>query len=244
MDADSIQDYAKLENSYWWFVGRRKVIANVLKKYFSDRQQLRILDWGCGPGGNFSMLSEYGQVLGVDASDEALKVCRAKGITNLIKAGTLQEFHTTEKFDLVTNFDVLEHIHEDEEFLKALQGLLKPDGYILVTVPAYQFLWSELDKTLGHVRRYTRGELCLKFERSGYEVIKASYFIFFLGVPFIVFRFLQKFRQAKSLNSLAVDFPFWVNKIFTWLIYFEAVLMRYINLPFGTSIMVLARKQH
>ena len=158
MEAQSIKEYEQLEKYYWWFVGRRRIIERVLEKHFSSRK-LNILDWGCGPGGNFKFLSKHGDVVSVDASDEAITACKEKGIDNVVKANELNEFNPDTRFDLVTNFDVLEHISEDEQFLRDVKKLLKPDGHILLTVPAYQFLWSELDRVLGHKRRYTRKEI-------------------------------------------------------------------------------------
>ena len=242
MDAESIQSYAALEKYYWWFVGRRRVIRNVLNNHLGGRS-LKILDWGCGPGGNFAMLESFGEVLGVDASTESLEQCRAKGIHNVRQANTLDEFDGGSSYDLFTTFDVLEHIDEDEQFLNDIQQTLLPGGHVLVTVPAYQFLWSQLDALLGHVRRYSRQELVNKFNQNGYQVIQASYFNSFLAIPFIVCRMIQnKFGKAATLDELAPDVPRPLNWFFTQLIYLEASMLRFVNLPFGTSIVVLARK--
>ena len=243
MEAQSIREYEQLEKYYWWFVGRRHVIEKVLKRYFLGRQ-LRILDWGCGPGGNFQFLEKYGQVLGVDASDEAIRACGEKGIQQVIKAGDLSEFKSDIKFDLITNFDVLEHIQEDDKFLLDLQKFLIPGGYVLVTVPAYQFLWSGLDELLGHKRRYTKKEICQKFRRSGYEVFMASYFFFFLSPAFILYRMIQKIKKSNttSLNQSVSKLPKIVNWLFTKILFLEALIVPYLNLPFGTSIIILAKK--
>src|SRR3989344_6614633 len=104
MEADSIQTQAYLETGYWWFVGRRRVIEKVLGKFFS-KKNLRILDWGCGTGGNFPVLEKFGSVLGVDSSGEALKLCRQKGIESVVKAASFSEFSSqtpNSTFDLVT----------------------------------------------------------------------------------------------------------------------------------------------
>lgn len=243
MEAQSIKEYEQLEKYYWWFVGRRRIIERILKKYFFEAQ-LRILDWGCGPGGNFQFLKMYGQVLGVDASDEAIRACREKGIQNVIKARDLSEFKSDIKFDLITNFDVLEHIQEDEKFLSDLRKFLIPGGYVLVTVPAYQFLWSGLDEVLGHKRRYTKKEICRKFSRGGYQVVMASYFFFFLSPLFIAYRMLQKIKKSNtiSLNQSVSKLPKIINWLFTKILFLEALIVPNLNLPFGTSIIVLAKQ--
>lgn len=244
MEAQSIKEYERLEKYYWWFVGRRQIIERILKKYFSGLN-LKILDWGCGPGGNFEFLNKYGDVTGVDSSDEAIAACKQKGINNVVKAGNLNEFNSDTKFDLVANFDVLEHISEDEEFLRGLHKFISPNGYVLFAVPAYQFLWSSLDEVLGHKRRYTRKAIRQKLNRCGYQVVMASYFIFFLSPAFIAFRLFQNLKKTKttSLGESVVKFPKAINWIFTRLLYLEAFILPRVSLPFGTSIIILAKKR-
>lgn len=243
MEAQSIKEYESLERYYWWFVGRRQIIEQVLSRYFPQKN-LSILDWGCGPGGNFKILEKFGRVLGVDASDEALRACQQKGITNVLKATDLDSFVATEKYDLVTNFDILEHITEDEEFLRGIHALLKPEGYMAVTVPAFQFLWGPLDDAVGHKRRYTRKEISEKFRRCGYEVVRASYFIFFLSPAFIAYRMLEKIsnKKSNSLQGSVVKLPSFINWLLTKILFLEACIISYLNLPFGTSIIILAKK--
>ncbi len=244
MEAQSIKEYERLEKYYWWFVGRRRIIDRVLKKNFSSRA-LKILDWGCGPGGNFNFLSKYGQVTGVDASEEAIRDCEDKGIRNVVRARDMNEFKSGTQFDLVTNFDVLEHVQEDEQFLLDLKNFLIPGGYALVTVPAYKFLWSGLDDVVGHKRRYTKEEICGKFSRSGYKVVMASYFIFFLSPAFILVRIFQKMMKTniKNLNQSVIELPKFINQILIWILNLESLIIPRFSLPFGTSIIVLAKKQ-
>lgn len=244
MEAQSIKEYEKLEKYYWWFVGRRKIIDSVLNKYFSG-SNLKILDWGCGPGGNFQFLEKYGKVLGVDSSDEAIRFSNDKGITNIVKAGDLSDFKSDEKFDLVVGFDVLEHIQEDEKFLSDLYNHLASKGHVLVTVPAYKILWSGLDDLLGHKRRYIRSEVVQIFRKCGYEVLVASYFICFLSPAFVAYRMLQKIAKpiTHSLGQSVVDFPGFVNLLFVGILRLEALAIPHFSLPFGTSIIVLARKK-
>jgi SAM-dependent methyltransferase len=243
MEAQSIKEYESLEKYYWWFVGRRQIIERVLDWYFSEKN-LSILDWGCGPGGNFKILEKFGRVLGVDASDEALRACQEKGITSVVKATDLDSFVAAEQYDLITNFDVLEHITEDEKFLRGVHALVKPEGYVAVTVPAFQFLWGPLDDAVGHKRRYTRKEISEKFRRCGYEVVRASYFIFFLSPVFIAYRMFEKILKKKSdsLQGSVVELPSSINWLLTRILFLEASIIPRLSLPFGTSIIVLAKK--
>lgn len=242
MDNDAIRSHANLEADYWWFVGRRRVIQTVLRRYIGGTS-LSILDWGCGPGENFPILQEFGRTLGVDASAESIRYCHERGFSTVIQAATLQEMPAHDCFDLVTAFDVLEHIPDDEDFLKQARLHLRPGGYVMLTVPAYQFLWSELDDILGHVRRYTRRALVERMRACGYEVVKASYFICAMTLPVILYRFLGKVSgRSKTPRFSVVKFPQPLNTIFTWLVFLEAQVLRCANLPFGTSIVVVAKR--
>ena len=244
MDIDSINTHATIEDSYWWFVGRRKVISYLAGRYLIGNKR-KILDWGCGAGGNFKMLSQFGEVLGVDSSSEAIAFCKKRLFTNVLELQTIDQLQTDVKFDLLANFDVLEHIEDDERFLRDTHKVLKPGGFILVTVPAYMFLWSQLDEVLGHVRRYSRSELVRKFEKCGFTIIRASYFIAILSPIFILVRLLQKTIPSKNtLDDMVIRLPKPVNQFFVWLISIEAQLVRWINLPFGTSIILLARRSN
>ena len=248
MEATSIKEYERLDQYYWWFVGRRKILLSLLKRFFG-KKHIQILDWGCGPGGNYKILSQFGSVTNVDASEEAILACKSKEIINIQLAATLQEFKPQTKFDLDTNFDVLEHIEEDSTFMRDVKNILVPNGYMLVTVPAYQFLWTKLDQVLGHKRRYTKGELIRKFENSGYEIVFASYFVFILSPAFIMYRLIEKCinlvikKEKNTLNDSVIEFPRLINLVFSLTFSVEAFLMKYISLPFGTSIVVLARRK-
>ncbi len=247
MEAIALQTYAKLESYYWWWVGRRAVIASVMAKHFGGRSDLNMLDWGCGPGGNFPVLAPYGSLLGVDASPEALRFCREAGHANVRPAGTVAEFMTAypeRNYDLITVFDVVEHIEGDVQFLRELQQLLKPGGHLLITVPAYQFLWSELDVAVSHVRRYTRGRITRALRTAGYSVQRASYFITIMAPLIIAFRLLGHLTgRSKKKQFSFVEFPSSVNRLFINTIRLEAKLLRWFNLPFGTSLIVLAQRR-
>ena len=241
MDPSAILAYAALEDSYWWFLGRREVIRRLINSRLSG--PLRILDWGCGPGGNYHMLSRFGVVTSVDASDSSLDLCRKRGMPNVIKAGTLQDFPAATRFDLVTNFDVLEHIEDDVGFLRDLRAVLADNGHVLVTVPAHPFLWSNLDRLLGHVRRYNKRNLVHCFEKAGYTVTASSYFNSFLAAPFIAVRWIQiRSGQAATLEQFAVKLPQWLDSLLFLLLKIEALLVPRMQLPFGTSIILLAKK--
>ncbi len=199
MDSNSLKTYAHHERTYWWFVGRRRIIKNVLSQYLS-RNNYNILDWGCGTGANFKILKKFGTALGVDASKTAINECKSKGINNVLLNNSMDTFQPIEAFDLFTSFDVLEHIQDDNKFLYGIHKFIKKDSFVLVTVPAYQFLWSSLDEVVGHKRRYNRSELISKFENNGFNVLKASYFNTILSPIFSLFDYFKNYVIKKMQN--------------------------------------------
>ena len=243
MDLDSQKTFSKLEDEYWWFVGRRIIIKDILIKNFK-KNSLEILDWGCGTGKNYFLLKEFGNVLGVDSSQHYININKKKGILNVVQTNDINEFKSDIYFDLITNFDVLEHIKNDKKYLEKVNHLLKPNGYILVTVPAYKFIWTKLDQVLGHYRRYNKKEINSLLENTGYEIIKSSYFFMILSPAFIVIRLFQKhMNKSGSLEENVIMVPKIINKFFIFLLKLESSLINFLNLPFGTSIVVLARKK-
>jgi len=213
MDSNSIKTYSQHERTYWWFVGRREIINNVLNKYL-PRNNFNILDWGCGTGANFNILRKFGTVLGVDASTTAINKCKSKGINNVLLNNSLDTFQPHVSFDLFTCFDVLEHIKDDKKFIQDIHRFTKKDSFVLVTVPAYQFLWSNLDDIVGHKRRYTRSGLISIFEKNGFKVLKASYFNTILSPIFILIRLIQKFKKnSDELENLILNVNPIINKI-------------------------------
>ena len=127
--------------NHWWFEGKKNIIFSILKKNIS-KNDLEILDFGCGVGINTKMLSEFGNVTCYDQSSEAIKYLKKKfnNDQKILVENNLE--NCNELFDLIVASDVLEHIENDEKEIKKLHKLLKPNGFFLATVPAYQFLFS------------------------------------------------------------------------------------------------------
>jgi len=145
-----------------------------------------------------------------------------------------------EKYDLVTAFDTLEHLERDEQALRNWHDLLNQNGFLLITVPAYQWLFAAHDRALQHFRRYSRGELIKKVEAAGFKIVRASYFVTLLFPIILVQRLLTKNTPAK--NSYA-SLPSWLNIILIGIMKFEAWLLLGVNLPFGSSIILIAEKR-
>lgn len=237
----------QLEDFYWWFVGRRRLVHNLLRQYAvqpSDNRPLRVLDAGCGTGGTMSALGDIGELYGCDIESDALEYCRLRGFTRIAAAEVERLPFGPESFDAVVSCDVLEHIPDDIGALREMHGLLRPGGVLVATVPAHPFLWSEHDEALAHVRRYTRHEFVGKLQEVGYRVEKCSAAVSFVFPLILTFRLLQRLRPSSS-QTPKTDLrilPPPVNRGLIALLGLETWLMRYTDLPVGTSFAVVARR--
>ncbi len=242
MKTSKYQEMSELENSYWWHVGRKSIISQQLKK-LGLKGNPKILNIGCGTGGMIPLFEQYGQVTNVDVSGEAIAFCKKLGYKNTIKYNGHKLPFKSSSFDMVVATDVLEHIEDDSGALKEWARVLRPNGHLLITVPAYQWLWSEHDESLHHHRRYTASQLHSKLNRQGYKVIKRSYAISF-SFPLIVgYRLLNSLggKDKSNKDSGYVILPTPINGFFINLLKLEAQVLKYANLPFGTSIIIIAK---
>lgn len=242
MKDEEIKKLYEFEQHYWWHVGRREIFKTFLKR-ISRKKDSNILEIGCGTGGNIQVLSHFGKVTGLDISEDALRFCKKRGLTDLILSNAEDIDLPSESFDVIVAFDVLEHIEKDDRALKEVFRLLTPGGYFLATVPAYQFLWSEHDIALGHVRRYTASGFSEKIARSGLQTLKTSYLISFIFPAVVAYRMMRKVIHPKSRKNTAyVGLPSTINNFFIFLLNIEARLLNYVRFPFGTSVICLAKK--
>ena len=243
MKDTAIEKMSSIEDENWWHEGRRKILCDIIRDIRGERKDLKILDVGCGPGGTTVSFLEFGTVVGTDFSASALKIASQKGIKNVLKSNLLNPPFKNEIFDVITTLDVIEHINEDVEVLKKLQKLLKSDGCLIITVPAFQFLWSEHDVAVSHVRRYNISTLAKILHNSGFKIVRISYFVSFLFPLVAMYRILKKTNVDKeNPKPNMVKFPYIINKILEKIMKLENRLLKKINFPFGTSIICIAKK--
>lgn len=230
-----------LESSYWWYVARRVLAVELLKNEINGRQS-RILDVGCGTGANANAFALVGQTIGIDSSIDALKFCQKRGLKTVARSDVEKLPFANGAFDVVTALDVLEHTEDDLEALREIQRVCRTNGLVLVTVPAYGFLWSEHDEALKHHRRYTAHELRNKMTITGFEVVRTSYFISTLFFPILFLRIWQGLRKNSTRPKTSIYvLPRWLNASLIGLLALERRFLRQMNLPFGVSIVALAR---
>jgi len=238
--------YNLYKQGYWFFKGRNRIIHNVLNRiYSSSSKRPVILDIGCSSGIIVKdLLFEGFNVFGVDNEDKALECCLDLGLNSrVIKADIYNLPFSGRSFDCVTAFDVIEHL-DDLASLRQIKRVLKPDGVVLLICPAYNWLWSEKDSTYHHKRRYSSSGLKGVLEKSGFRVEKCSYFNFFLFPVFVLAVLSDKYL---SVFNSKLDFlkpvPSFLNLIFTKLMFLEAFLIERYRLPFGSSIICLAKSK-
>ena len=200
-----------------------------------------VLDVGCGTGANLEMLSQFGQVEGVDVSAEALSFCRARGLEN-VKQGEAEALpYEDNSFDLVTGLDVVEHLDDDLAGLKEMRRILRRGGHALLFVPAFIFLWGVQDEISNHRRRYTLPGLKRIMHQAGFEVERATYVNISFFAPILFGRFLMRTLRLRpeSENNITIGF---LNGILGKVLGAESLALRYLNFPFGVSILCVARK--
>jgi SAM-dependent methyltransferase len=241
-------EYFAIEDKHWWFVGRRRVLLRVLDRFVGKSEgRAKILDVGCGTGAMLPYLSRYGDVQGADADEEAVRFCRLRFSGNITRLTDPSLPFVDESFDVVTMFDVLEHINEDVRALGEVHRILRPGGIFVATVPAYGFLWGAQDVISHHKRRYLAGELKSRLEISKLHVMKLSYFNSLLFPLIAAIRILRRPEvRGRGPSELKSDFtmtrPGPMNEVLARLFSLESVLINKIDFPFGVSILAVAKK--
>lgn len=239
-------EYAKmyeLEDRYWWFIGRRKLVKWLLREHNPNGSNSLVFDLGCGTGLNLSSFNDEFKTIGSDISKEALGFCRERQLENLFSCKAEAIPLANDSVDLVTALDVLEHVREDLPALKEINRVLKPGGKLIVIVPAYGFLWSEHDEALHHYRRYVAREMRAKMTASGFEIERSTYFISALFFPILFFRLWQGLRRTSIEASVSYRLPpAWINRLLVTCLDIERALINHFNLPFGVSLIVVGRK--
>jgi SAM-dependent methyltransferase len=255
---ESIQDHATefmdqsealaIEDTIWWTVGRRAILAAFLTRAASERPSLdRIVEIGCGSGGDLPLLARYGRVWGIERSAVLAGRARARNVAQAVYSGfeTL-ELDKSIGVDLYCMFDVLEHIEDDEGFVRALSDRPRSDHLLLLSVPACQFLYGPHDEILHHYRRYSKRGLVRLLERQGYEVISAGYFMSFLFPLAVLSRLWEGLKNRLGQKESKVNLgqaPAPINGLLIKILQFEAFLSRYVRFPVGLWVMVLVRRR-
>jgi SAM-dependent methyltransferase len=239
------------EDNHWWFASRTRVINTLMRQVLPKTNGLYLLDIGCGAGNMMHHLSRYGKVKGIEIDPRPVKQARLRGYDVDQYDATQPLSFDDQSFDVATALDVIEHVDADMAVLQEAYRVLKPGGHIVVTVPAFMWLWSNNDEINDHKRRYNAGELKSKLQQVGFEIKRVSYnnfFVFPMAAPLIILRrghepelashHLQEEEYQVEMEPASPV----VNSILTVVGKIEAALIKLFSLPFGTSLIAVAQK--
>jgi len=196
----------RVEDRHWWYSGRRRVLARAIAR-LQLPAPARVLDAGCGSGRNMVDLARYGEVSGIELSDTSVAVARSRDVGEVVEGSVLEMPFAADSFDLAVCLDVIEHPQDDRAALRELRRVLAPGGALLVTVPAYQWLWSGHDVINHHHRRYNRRALLAAAQEAGWECEFATYFNSLLLPVAIALRALDRVHANTTESSLDLWVP-------------------------------------
>ncbi|HEX6454971.1 MAG TPA: class I SAM-dependent methyltransferase [Solirubrobacterales bacterium] len=238
MKESAYREHFEAEDRHWWYRGRWAVVEALLSRVQLPSQP-RILDAGCGTGGNLQKFGRLGVATGVEPSQEGVRFCRERGLERVHQAGLEKLPFDDGSFDLVAATDVVEHVAAEGQALRELLRVTAPGGIMLLTVPAYMWLWSEEDVNLHHHRRYTRRRLRQAVTAAGWEPLFSTYFNTLLLPPIALAKKLRRSSNGADLDRTpaSLDGPLSLP------MRIEARLIRAgVRLPGGVSVGIVCRR--
>jgi len=251
MDELYARNYERYEERHWWFRGRRKILRSLLQR-LPWPAGADVLEIGVGPGINLVTLYPLQiNLFGLEMNERSARIAAERSEARVF-CGTVERFPARleqRKFDAITLYDVLEHINDDQSALLQLTRRLKAGGCLLLTVPAYQWLWGEHDIINQHCRRYTMPQLREKLEKAGLQVTRATYFNTLLLLPAVFVRFAAGIaggaasRKDRPLHSDFEYSSYGLNDLLGFIFSLEAFWLKRFNFPCGISIYCEAKLQ-
>ena len=239
MERHVYERMAEIDRDHWWFVGRRRILTGLLERWRPRKDALKILEVGCGTGGNIAMLQQFGTVDAIEPDDYA-RAFAAERTGVEIKGGYLPDVPLKDAhYDLIVLLDVLEHIPDDRGALEALRPKLAPGGRLVLAVPAMPSLWSGHDVAHHHQRRYTKSTLEAVVKAAGFHTLRRTAFNTLLLPAIVGVRWLNKALGRKGGDEDRIP-PAPVNGFLTWLFGAERHVAVRGLFPAGVSIALVA----
>lgn len=238
MDATYTAAYSRLYREHWWWRVREQILLRKVRRVLAGSRDARILDVGCGAGLFFDTLEAFGRVEGIES--DPIAVAQSGRWRDRIHLGELATFRSDGAYDLILMLDVLEHMQQPEVSLRQGVELLAPGGTMVITVPAFDWLWTAHDDVNDHVKRYTAAEIARLVRTSGLDILERRYLFQSLILP----KLFVRAREALSASPASV--PRMPRRLLNrglqaWFRCEHAIAGW---LPFGSSVIVIARRPH
>ncbi len=234
----------EIEESYFWFLARNEILSKIINNNTSIKAYNNVADIGCGTGGFAKVLQDMKfNVTCIDTEELAIEYCKKRGLTDLYH-GDLKSFLeiNNKKYQAAFMLDVIEHIPDDQEVVNQVYELLDNGGYFIAAVPAYQWLWSKHDEIHMHYRRYNKTNFQKLFKNAGFEIEYISYFNTYLFLPAVLKRFIDKITRNQSEKPVEEVSSF-INNLFFKIFKSEKSILGNKSLPFGLSLLLIAKKK-
>jgi len=240
MEPSEYDNIARLEEQHWWYAGMRQVAQTLVRELRLDNSD-RILDAGCGVGGGLKWLADFGTPSGIDLHPRAIHY--ASQTSDRLAQASIQALpFPAETFHLVTSFEVLYHlaVTDDLEALREFARVLRPSGWLLIRVPAYDWLRGAHDRQVHTRHRYARAELQQKIQAAGLQLNRLTS----LGVTLLPFAVFKRLTEKETVTHSDVTLPPWpINQTLKLMLTLEGLWLHYFNLPLGLSLLAVARKR-
>ncbi|MBU1672466.1 MAG: class I SAM-dependent methyltransferase [Actinobacteria bacterium] len=241
MERELYREMYEQEKAHWWFRAKRAILLDIIERYRPARARPRFLDLGSGTGAMMEDLAPLGETVGMDFSADAVEYATGRGAGTVLQGGIPEDVGRLEgRFDVVLMSDLLEHLDDDRAALEGTIPLIADGGILVVTVPAYQWLYAPRDAYHHHRRRYSRRGLKRLLIQAGYQIELLSYYNTILFPPAAAARILSKIRRAEPGPDLSVP-PGPLNRLAERVFASERHLLGRVPLPFGLSLIAVAR---
>lgn len=248
MKSEYYSEYYEHENNHWWFRWRFDMITEIVES-LPRNESFRMLDAGCGTGQMTKLLEQYGEAVGLEIAPEALEFARKRGVKNLIQGSITDPPFSAGSFDLVLSLDVIEHVDNDIQIIDSLFDIVKPGGHLIVTVPAFQSMWSQHDEINHHKRRYRVKQVRRMLADAGFTVTQATYCNSLLFPAVFAMRkgktWIRKVKGTDGNGEPESDLAFYpkpVNEALYRIVTTETDVLKRFNPPFGVSILAVAQR--
>ena len=252
MDINYYKEYATLERQHWWFKVRGKIISRLISASIQNKENkpLSILNIGAATGKTSELLSKFGTVTSLEYDQDCCNYANQQFNMTIIHGSILDLPFKDEEFDLVCAFDVIEHVEDDLSGVHEMKRVCKKDGQIVLTVPAYMFLWSHHDVVNHHFRRYTLKSLKDLVKKSDLIPLRATFFNTILFIPIAIFRLLSKMipgkiiRKGAGSDATLHTYDGLISRILYRIFSWELSILKLFNFPFGVSIFISLSKNN